>query len=442
LTEPAAQPDPSAGIPASEREVLRERVLQHLRMQGFAVANGRLLAPVNDDKDRLRALHDEAVASKREKARGALTKHEDLFLHRLARPDRIDVDKIDPELVLVSDRRSFDGLLWRWCSLHWSIPVSSGYGRRLRFIVRDRGNNGAVMGLIGLGDPVFSLGARDKWIGWNAETRRHRLANVMDAFVLGAVPPYNNLRAGKLMGLLATSAEVRDAFADRYGHRTTVISERDPDARLAVVTTTSALGRSSVYNRLTAPDGALAFLPLGYTTGSGDFHLSGAIYEALAEHSALVNTTGVSHGSSKWKSSGPRNRREVIQRSLEDLGLDSRALRLHGVRRQVFAAPLMSNAPSYLNSGEEPSWTSRPAQDLADHWASRWARPRAARDDAWRDFDRQTWRLYTEPNPAPALSSPSGVRSGCPTPSLESEPAPFATAPLRRRRSITREDRS
>jgi hypothetical protein len=50
------------------------------------------------------------------------------------------------------------------------------------------------MGLIGLADPVFALGVRDAWTGWERDTRRERLANVMDAFVLGAVPLYNGLR--------------------------------------------------------------------------------------------------------------------------------------------------------------------------------------------------------------------------------------------------------
>ncbi|WP_423828289.1 Druantia anti-phage system protein DruA [Sporotomaculum syntrophicum] len=50
------------------------------------------------------------------------------------------------------------------------MPVSSGYCRRLRFLVFDNHTN-KVMGLLGLGDPVFSLSARDKCIGWTKEKR-------------------------------------------------------------------------------------------------------------------------------------------------------------------------------------------------------------------------------------------------------------------------------
>ncbi len=89
------------------------------------------------------------------------------------------------------------------------------------------------MGLIGLGDPVYALSVRDRWISWDSTARREWLRCVLDAFVLGAVPPYSNVLGGELVALLATSTEVRRAFADRYARMTTLISQRDPDARLA-----------------------------------------------------------------------------------------------------------------------------------------------------------------------------------------------------------------
>ncbi|RBQ07151.1 hypothetical protein DQE82_19750 [Micromonospora sp. LHW51205] len=380
----------------SDTEQLRNKVLQHLESMGFAVANGRVISPVIDDKERLRVLHSEAVAVQRAKAAGTLRSHEDLFVRKLAEGDSLIVNKIKPALVPIIDRRSFDAMLWRWCSLHWSVPVSAGYGRRLRFLVVDRGNGGKVMGLIGLADPVFALGARDSWLGWSPEVRRERLTNVMDAFVLGAVPPYNSLIAGKLVALLAISSEVRHAFQERYGHRRTLITQRDPNAQLALITTSSALGRSSIYNRLTGLNGERAFIPVGYTEGTGDFHLSGAIYDELAELAASVTEDGRSHAHARWKGSGPRNRREVIQRALTTLGLDSRRLRVHGVRRQVYLAPLMANARDFLAGHADPEWLTADAASLADYWLDRWAVPRAARTSTWREFRPEQWRMYTK----------------------------------------------
>ncbi len=68
----------------------------------------------------------------------------------------------------------------------------------MRFLVVDGISDDKVIGLIGLADPVYVLASRDSAIGWNREWRKERLFSVMDAFVLGAVPPYNALCGGKL----------------------------------------------------------------------------------------------------------------------------------------------------------------------------------------------------------------------------------------------------
>jgi hypothetical protein len=267
----------------------------------------------------------------------------------------------------------------------------------MRFLVIDRGHRDAVIGLIGLADPVFSLGCRDKYVSWDAEQRRARLACVMDAFALGAVPPYSGLLGGKLVALLAISDPVREAFANRYGHRRTLITGRDPAAELALVTTASALGRSSVYNRLHRPDGKLAFEPVGYTAGSGDFHFTGPIYEELAAFAAQ-NTTGT-HRHERWANRGGagsfRNRREVIQRALQALGYAARPMRLHGVRRQVFCAPLATNATAWL-AGDDPVLEPNTLKmvEIIEWWRQRWALPRADRNAGWREFQPWSWRLY------------------------------------------------
>jgi Domain of unknown function (DUF4338) len=216
---------------------LRTRAEGHLTSLGFQVNNGCLLAPVAiKGKDQLPALHSDATEALRERSRRALARYEDQFIASLAGGAEIVPERIEPLLVPVVDRRGFKGLQWRWCSLHWSIPVSSGYGHRLRFLVVDRGHGDKVIGLIGLADPVFALGCRDSAIGWSREWRKERLFSVMDAFALGALPPYNALCSGKLVALLATSSEVRDAFSDRYRDYVTLITQRKTEARLALAT--------------------------------------------------------------------------------------------------------------------------------------------------------------------------------------------------------------
>jgi hypothetical protein len=89
----------------NDAQLLRDRVLEHLRQQGFQFANNRLLAPVSAAKGEIRALREEAVAAQRARARKALARDEGLFLHQLARGSAIDVAAVSPALVPVSDYR-------------------------------------------------------------------------------------------------------------------------------------------------------------------------------------------------------------------------------------------------------------------------------------------------------------------------------------------------
>jgi hypothetical protein len=105
------------------------------------------------------------------------------------------------------------------------------------------------------------------------------------AFVLGAVPPYSFLLGGKLVAMLATSSQVRLDFSKKYADRAARISSEPGDGRLAMITTTSALGRSSIYNRLTF-DGRTLYNRAGQTAGSGEFHFSNGLYSDISAYAA------------------------------------------------------------------------------------------------------------------------------------------------------------
>lgn len=250
---------------------LRDRIIRSLRAQGFRVRNGAILPPRELSKERIRELHETAVEHRIERARDGLFRVEKDLLRHIASGHEVDPLRMSPRLVEVLPD-SEEELLFRYASLHWSIPVSSGYGRRLRFLVVDD-SNGKLVGLIGLGDPVYNLGPRDEWVGWTPSDRKQRLGHVMDAFVLGAVPPYSFLLCGKLVAMLAASDTVRQAFKRKYGGTRSVIRRKRHDGRLALITTASALGRSSVYNRLCFGD-RLLYESVGFTKGSGEFHFS------------------------------------------------------------------------------------------------------------------------------------------------------------------------
>jgi hypothetical protein len=381
-------------------DALRARIEQSLRRQGFAIASdGRLEMP-RGGKEVARALHREAVHARVEKAREGLARHEDRLLGYVADGGDVDPETIRPLLHEVV-AESEEELLFRYARLHWSIPVSAGYGRRVRFVVFDEAN-GKLIGLIGLGDPVFALGPRDGWIGWDRDARKERLRNVMDAFVVGAVPPYSQLLGGKLIAMLMTSREVVDAFSRKYGAGTTLIRGRESDGRLALITTSSALGRSSIYNRLSV-DGRKLFISGGFTLGSGEFHLSNGVYRDVI---AFARQHGEPSAKDERWGTGWRSRREVVRRVLPQLGL-SRELVYHGVRREVFLVPLASNAREFLRGEEAELHGTRPsAAELFEYFRSRWLLPRAERDQGFLAFNASTYRLWQ-----PAVSRPAAGRN-------------------------------
>jgi hypothetical protein len=397
MSEPSHQEAPLAdrdGMTSLELDpearALRSCVLRSLERQGFVLhPDGKLVIRAGITKQTIRQLHREAREAAIARARPTLARHEPGLLRAFASGSEVDPEKVRPVLREVS-AGSEEELLFRYAKLHWSVPVSAGYGRRLRFLVFDE-FTGKLMGLFGLGDPVFALGSRDAWIGWDRAARKERLRHVMDAFVVGAVPPYADLLCGKLVALLMTSADVQDAVARRYAARKSWIGARPFDGRLAMITTTSALGRSSLYNRLTFGQRRV-FESVGYTSGSGEFHFANGVYRDLLRFARERCLPSAKHA--RW-GHGWRSRRELVRAVLPLLGL-SRELVYHGVRREVFVAPLAENARAFLRGEDErlaPYEIS--ADELFTWFRARWLLPRARRDQRYRVFEPESLRLWS-----------------------------------------------
>ena len=373
---------------------MRKRIIESLEVQGFTHKSGTLIPPKFIDKDEIRKKNIPAIQLALSKAEAGLRRRQDDLMSQFARGAEVDPERFSPKLVRVRAKTD-EELLFRFARLQWSIPTSAGYGRRLRFLVIDASND-KLVGLIGLGDPVFALGARDRWIGWSRDQARTNLHNVMDSFVLGAVPPYSHLLAGKLVALLVASDEVRAAFATKYGNSSSLIKKRELRSRLLLVTTTSAFGRSSVYNRLRVADRNV-FERVGFTQGSGEFHFSNGLYADIRRF-AEANCTATAK-QEPW-GAGFRSRREVIRKTLVHLGLSGDWL-YHGIEREVFVVPLAANARQVLRGeAQNARWHHTTVGELGDWYRKRWLLPRAARDDRYRAFDPASLRLWGQ---APAI---------------------------------------
>lgn len=369
---------------------LRAILLQLLCDQGFKFDENHLIQQRKYGKEKIRRIH-------------AISREERLSLERpfvqewlpqlskyLASGFDIDPARIDPYPVVVDGENKEMAALFRLACLWWSVPVSRGFGRRFRVLVFDA-SNGKLFGLLGMTDPVFNLRVRDALIGWDVRQREKRLAHVMDAYVLGAVPPYNCLLGAKLMALLATSDFIRDTFHKRYRTSRSVILGRKFDGRLAMVTATSALGRSSIYNRLRV-NGEDVFQPVGFTEGYGHFHLANGTYEQLREYLTSLGDDEVK----RYKfGNGPNYRIRVIRTALERLKLPADLLR-HGVRRAVYIAPLAENSAAFLRGeSERLRWYARPLDEIVSVWRERWLLPRASRDTSYKLFNNEDWCKIT-----------------------------------------------
>ena len=369
---------------------LRSCVIRSLRAQGFVVNDGSVHLPDGLCKDKIRSLHRTAVQHRIARSKAGLFRKEPHLITRIASGKEIIPSQIRPRLVEVLPN-SEEELLFRYASLHWSIPVSSGYGRRLRFIVLDE-HNGKLMGLFGLGDPVYSLAPRDHWVGWTHTHRKQRLRNVMDAFVLGAVPPYSFLLCGKLIAMLITSNTVRRAFQQKYSGSHSVIRGRVHDGRLVLITTASALGRSSVYNRIRFSN-RLLYHSVGFTRGSGDFHFANGLYHKLVAFAQEYCTPTAKQA--RW-GTGFRNRREVIKKCLPLLGISSDWI-YHGIEREVFVVPLARNCKEFLcGTSDQPHWYDQSEADIFEYFRHRWMLPRSVRDTRFADWSPQEWHLWID----------------------------------------------
>jgi Domain of unknown function (DUF4338) len=364
---------------------LRERVGAELLAAGFVTKDGRLHHSQRPTKEAIRALHARQRAALLGRSRAFIERWEERVLDEFADGEEVDPRKIRPIVERV-DGDGYHAALFRFATLHWSVPVSVGYGRRTRFLVRDR-NTSKLIGVFALGDPVYNLRCRDSLIGWGVPQRNSRLYNVLDAFVLGALPPYRELLGGKLVAMAATSEETAALITEKYQGTRTVIRGVSKDARPVLITTTSALGRSSLYNRLRYKD-RLLFRPIGYTEGFGHFHFPDSLFDEFCEF--LSNDGGVpDHG----YGSGPNWRLRTIRHTLRKIGLDEELLH-HGIHRQVFLAPLALNWRAYLlGETDSPRWYRLKLGEMAAFYRRRWAIPRAERDNSYRSASRNQMRL-------------------------------------------------
>lgn len=363
---------------------IKRKLREHLKDLGFTKRPDGSLQPPDESKETYRHLHRCHRDAKSVAAQKVLLTKLPKLEQYFATGGEINPSKIHPELEEIRSD-GWQTHLFRLASLTWSVPVSNGYGRRMRFLVWDR-QNGKLIGLIALGDPVFNMAARDRAIGWSSRDREKRLVNVMDAYVLGAIPPYNQLLGGKLVASLVRTREIAERFKIKYGTTKGIISGKRKHAQLVCVTTTSSLGRSSIYNRLRL-GGVEYFSSVGFTTGYGHFQIPSDLFEDVRKY---LRKRRNSYAKGHQYGEGPNWRLRAVRITLKMLGMNEEILR-HNLQREVFLARFATNGNEFLCGRDKlPTFgTLLSVDEVATLARERWLVPRAERRPEFQQWTRE-----------------------------------------------------
>lgn len=255
------------------------------------------------------------------------------------------------------------------------------------------------------------------------DVKKQRIASsVMGITTCGALPPYNEVLGGKLVGLLMASPQIINDYREKYRDQVSVISSRmrgaavQRPAELVMLDTTSlyAVG-SSQYNRLKAPTarGTLAYEHIGQSLGHGSIHVSRRTHQAfkmlLEEHDDLVPP-------SNRFGSGTSYKMRVHAAALSHLGISD--LQKHQNPRLIYVVPLAKNWREYLlGTASAPEYiydnTEQPQPEtkaLVDYWKLRWFYKRAQREDVLQRLASSDGRICVSdhvPGDAEAEKSPA-----------------------------------
>ena len=338
-----------------------------------------------DSKDHIRSMHEAArechLADHEKWTKNAWR----LRQHFFANGADLNPDAISPRMIQVVNTEQQD--LFRLARYTWSLPYSRGYGRRLRFLIVDAGHDNAVMAILGLQSPPIDFPLRDQKIYYPPEHKVEMVNQTMDIYTLGAVPPYNQLLAGKLAVYAAASREVREAYQERYSEAVTQIENQILPAHLVMLTTTSAFGRSSLYNRIRYRGREVA-QRLGETTGYGNVRLN-AVRDIYPQIKEFLVQEGYEERMGFGKG-GPKEAWRNITQVMQMLGIKGDDALHHGIRREAWAILLAKNAWKYLSGqSRRPAYYQASFDRLSQHWRKRWMLPRSERE---RDGDWRNWR--------------------------------------------------
>lgn len=325
-----------------------------------------LVPPVNYEKSVVKAAMAYSKNEIIEQNSLWIENHLDLARSNLALGNEVLKSEICPRIEMCETQNQHD--IFRILRYSWSSPSSDYVGRRIRLLIRDDGVKGSpIIGIAALGSSIIHIHDRDRWIGWDTNTRTKRIIYMMDAYVVGAMPPYNYLLGGKLVSFILASNELRAIHKNKYTDVKTIIKNREASDLVLIITSSLYGQNSSQYNRLKYGK-SLIYKPIGTTSGYGSLHISNETFNAMLQ---LAEENGCNI--SNRFGDGPNWRMRVIRSACDVLGLNSDVILKHSFQRGLFAIRLAVNWKSFLKGeSQTPIYRNLPLNKLVNRWRDRW----------------------------------------------------------------------
>lgn len=225
-------------------------------------------------------------------------------------------------------------------------------GRNCYFLIKNKYDN-KNLGVLDVAADFLSLGARDKYIGWNKEQQKKYNRNIANISICVPTRHFGyNLCGGKLLALLAISNDVAKHWKDRYGDD------------LVGLTVTSLYGKSVQYNRLKY------FKYLGKTAGQGTCQIPMDLYKECRK---LVEEEEGKIPSGRF-TTGKNHSMRIIRKACKILNIDASILTTHERKRGVYWCDRGLNTKEFLTEQtSDYKEIDLNTDELIDYWREQWA---------------------------------------------------------------------
>lgn len=355
---------------------LREKLICALKAQGFSISPS--LKPEDDGKEFLKKIQTQKRVERLKYHRNFLKENFKKAKQYSISGEDLQPEKIDLKLIEVTEDSIYAKLFLWWNLVWWSIPYDKPIGRQMRFMLWDKYHN-APFGLFCLQSPPLRSTLRNHYLGLNNSNIGYWINQSMYGQRIGAIPPYNELLGGKMVALSMTSNQVRKAYKEKYNNKVTILKNRVLPNNLLFITTTSAYGKSSMYDRLKY-NGERVGDYIGYTAGQGTFHIPEELYIECLEF-LKQKDIDVTRG----YGTGPSRKLELLRKAFKFLKIS--AYSYHNIKRGVYLFSNVENLRYVISENQKPKYYNRPFNNLANYWLERYCIPRSNRMDTYKHFN-------------------------------------------------------